>query len=55
MLPAVGTRLTVLAFALILFLIAALGLLMADRKAAIRLAWMPVLLIALNLVVLSPM
>jgi MFS family permease len=54
-LPALGTRLTVLAFALILFLIAALGLLMADRKAAIRLAWMPVLLIALNLVVLSPM
>lgn len=48
LIPTIGTARTFMSFSLLLVLVALLGLYRYDRKAALRLAWIPILLLGLG-------
>lgn len=53
LIPELGTTLTFLIFSLLLLIIGLIGLASQSRRAALRLAWMPLLLIGLTLLALN--
>jgi predicted membrane-bound spermidine synthase len=53
LIPSIGTSMTFLVFSLVLMAIAFLGLLQVKPSSALRLAWMPILLLLLSWLVLS--
>ncbi len=53
MIPELGTTLTFLIFSLALLIIGLIGLATQSRRAALRLAWMPILLIGLTVLALN--
>jgi predicted membrane-bound spermidine synthase len=53
MIPELGTTLTFMVFSLSLLVVGLIGLALQSRRAALRLAWMPPLLLALTVLVLN--
>lgn len=52
LIPSIGTARTFMSFSLLLVVVGLLGLLQHDRRAAVRLAWIPLLLLVLGFVTL---